>query len=47
MPCRKLTRSRIGLNINAGERINLRLRHAGDPKQFLSFEQVLDTLLHE
>lgn len=36
-----------GLNINQGETINLRLRHAGDPRQFLAFEQVLDTLLHE
>lgn len=36
-----------GLNINHGETINLRLRHAGDPRQFLRFEQILDTLLHE
>ena len=36
-----------GLNINHGETINVRLRHAGDSTQFLRFEQILDTLLHE
>ena len=36
-----------GLNINHGQQINLRLRHAGDSNQFLQFEHVLDTLLHE
>jgi len=36
-----------GLNIDHGRTIHLRLRHAGDPTQFLRFEQVLDTLLHE
>lgn len=36
-----------GLNIDHGRQINLRLRHAGDSNQFLQFEHVLDTLLHE
>ncbi|QDS68341.1 hypothetical protein FKW77_010707 [Venturia effusa] len=36
-----------GLNTNHGQIINLRLRHAGATNQFLRFEQVLDTLLHE
>jgi len=36
-----------GLNVNHGETINLRLRQAGDSSQFLRFEQILDTLLHE
>ena len=37
----------LGLNIDQGRAINLRLRHAADHTQFLGFEQVLDTLLHE
>jgi hypothetical protein len=37
----------LGLNTNRGEHIQLRLRHPGDFNQFLPFEQVLDTLLHE
>ena len=37
----------LGLNINAGQKICLRLRHAGDDTQFLPFENVLDTMLHE
>lgn len=37
----------LGLNINRGQKINLRLRHAGDANQFLPFEQVVDTMLHE
>ncbi|KIW20190.1 hypothetical protein PV08_00765 [Exophiala spinifera] len=37
----------LGLNINGGEKIRLRLRHAGDDTQFLPFESVLDTMLHE
>lgn len=36
-----------GLNIDHGRQINLRLRHPGDSNQFLQFEHVLDTLLHE
>ncbi|TID17151.1 gb [Venturia nashicola] len=36
-----------GLNIDHGRQINLRLRHAADSNQFLQFEHVLDTLLHE
>lgn len=37
----------LGLNTNRGEHIQIRLRHPGDTNQFLPFEQVLDTLLHE
>jgi hypothetical protein len=37
----------LGLNINRNEKICLRLRYAGDEKQFLPIEQVTDTMLHE
>ena len=37
----------LGLNVNKGQRICLRLRHAGDERQFLPLEQVVDTMLHE
>lgn len=37
----------LGLNTNRGQIIHLRLRHAGDPSQFLPFESVVDTMLHE
>ena len=37
----------LGLNVNAGQRICLRLRHAGDERQFIPLEQVVDTMLHE
>ncbi|KAK0733419.1 WLM domain-containing protein [Lasiosphaeria miniovina] len=37
----------LGLNVNRGQRILLRLRYAGDRTQFLPFEQVADTMLHE
>ncbi|POS76318.1 hypothetical protein DHEL01_v205292 [Diaporthe helianthi] len=37
----------LGLNVNRGQRILLRLRHAGDRTQFLPVEQVTDTMLHE
>lgn len=37
----------LGLNTNRGDRIDLRLRHAGDESQFLPFEEILDTMLHE
>jgi DNA-dependent metalloprotease WSS1 len=33
--------------VNRGQRILLRLRHAGDRTQFLPIEQVTDTMLHE
>jgi hypothetical protein len=36
-----------GLNINRTERILVRLRYHHDSRQFLSIEQVTDTLLHE
>ena len=37
----------LGLNINHGQEIRLRLRYPGDANQFLPFEQVVDTMLHE
>lgn len=37
----------LGLNINRTERILVRLRYHHDSRQFLSMEQVTDTLLHE
>ena len=37
----------LGLNIDRGRAINLRLRYPGDDTQFLPFENVLDTMLHE
>ncbi|GJN79396.1 hypothetical protein PLIIFM63780_002909 [Purpureocillium lilacinum] len=37
----------LGLNYDRGRKICLRLRHPGDRRQFLPFEQVLDTMLHE
>ncbi|RYP08694.1 hypothetical protein DL764_001714 [Monosporascus ibericus] len=39
--------SLLGLNVGAGKKICLRLRHAGDRNQFLPIEQVTDTMLHE
>lgn len=37
----------LGLNVNAGEKICLRLRYSTDERQFLPFEEVVDTMLHE
>ena len=37
----------LGLNINGGQKIQVRLRYPGDRNQFLPFEDVLDTMLHE
>ncbi|KAH0597920.1 hypothetical protein MHUMG1_04292 [Metarhizium humberi] len=37
----------LGLNVNRGSKICLRLRYPGDKNQFLPFENVLDTMLHE
>jgi hypothetical protein len=37
----------LGLNINRGQEIRVRLRYPGDANQFLPFEQVVDTMLHE
>lgn len=37
----------LGINVNKGQRICLRLRYAGDERQFLPLEQVTDTMLHE
>ena len=40
-------RNLLGLNINGGQKICLRLRHHSDERQFLPMEHVLDTMLHE
>ncbi|KAI1772085.1 WLM-domain-containing protein [Hypoxylon cercidicola] len=40
-------RNLLGLNVNHGQRICLRLRYPGDRNQFLPIEQVVDTMLHE
>lgn len=37
----------LGLNVNRGQKILLRLRYPGDRNQFLPVEQVTDTMLHE
>ncbi|KAF1986135.1 WLM-domain-containing protein [Aulographum hederae CBS 113979] len=37
----------LGLNVNNGQRILIRLRYKSDPKQFLRFEEIVDTLCHE
>ena len=37
----------LGLNINGGQKINLRLRYPGDSNQFLPLDEVVDTMLHE
>ncbi|KAJ1327760.1 DNA-dependent metalloprotease WSS1 [Microdochium nivale] len=37
----------LGLNVNRGQKICLRLRYPGDRTLFLPLEQVVDTMLHE
>ncbi|KAH7156196.1 WLM domain-containing protein [Dactylonectria macrodidyma] len=37
----------LGLNVDRGRKICLRLRHAGDRSQFLPIESIVDTMLHE
>lgn len=37
----------LGLNVNSTHKILVRLRYPGDVNQFLPFEEVTDTLLHE
>lgn len=40
-------RNLLGLNINKGQKICLRLRYPSDKNQFIPIEQVVDTMLHE
>lgn len=40
-------RNLLGLNINGGLKICLRLRYASDQRQFLPVQDVVDTMLHE
>ncbi|KAJ4296049.1 hypothetical protein N0V88_004751 [Collariella sp. IMI 366227] len=37
----------LGLNFDKGRRILIRLRHPQDSTQFLPFEKIVDTMLHE
>ncbi|PYH49977.1 metalloendopeptidase WSS1 [Aspergillus saccharolyticus JOP 1030-1] len=37
----------LGLNYDAGRKICLRLRHSSDERQFLAFDDIVDTMLHE
>jgi hypothetical protein len=37
----------IGINMNAGQRINLRLRPPGFPDGFYEFDQLVLVMLHE
>jgi len=37
----------IGINMNAGQRINLRLRPPGSPSDFYEFDQLVLVMLHE
>jgi DNA-dependent metalloprotease WSS1 len=37
----------LGLNVNAGQKVCLRLRYPSDERQFLPIEQIVDTMLHE
>ncbi|CAG8324374.1 unnamed protein product [Penicillium salamii] len=40
-------RNLLGLNVNSGQKICLRLRYPSDQRQFLPIEDVVDTMLHE
>lgn len=37
----------LGLNVGAGVEVKLRLRRAGRDHDFIPYEEVLDTMLHE
>eukprot|EP01134_Creolimax_fragrantissima_P007296 CFRG7296T1 len=37
----------LGLNVNRGQEIRIRLRPANDPERFYPYEHLLDTMLHE
>lgn len=37
----------LGLNVNHGQRISLRLRYHHNPREFLPFEKIVGTMLHE
>ncbi|KAJ5754021.1 uncharacterized protein N7511_008174 [Penicillium nucicola] len=40
-------RNLLGLNVNSGQKVCLRLRYPSDQNQFLPIEEVVDTMLHE
>jgi hypothetical protein len=37
----------VGLNVNSGQQILIRLRYPSNRRSFLPLEQALDTMLHE
>jgi hypothetical protein len=37
----------LGLNVNRGAEVKLRLRPDGRDNEFMPYEEVLDTMLHE
>ncbi|KAI9594095.1 WLM domain-containing protein [Syncephalis fuscata] len=37
----------LGINVNKGQEIRIRLRYASNPHQFIDYESLLGTLLHE
>ncbi|RKP25081.1 WLM domain-containing protein [Syncephalis pseudoplumigaleata] len=37
----------LGVNVNRGQEIRIRLRYASTPHRFISYESLLGTLLHE
>lgn len=37
----------LGLNVNGGEEVKLRLRRQNNEWDFFPYEQILDTMLHE
>lgn len=41
------TQNLLGVNVNHGQKISLRLRYHHNPREFLPFESVLGTMLHE
>lgn len=40
-------KSLLGMNINRGMKILIRVRRSKDAKEFIPYEQLLDTMLHE
>lgn len=40
-------RALLGMNWNKGQKICIRLRYAGDERQFMPMEDLVDTMLHE
>lgn len=48
MECRSVFDDELGININRGQKICIRLRPANDPNSFLPLEEeLIGTMLHE